>query len=138
VTSSCQGERQHVHAVVYGIVDSCKDCRVGAALALLACLVDTKPRMRSPTTRNAGGQAPVAHASHLHASDRRCDVRAVAVDVPRRVIVALERLSTNATVVRPRADDLSVAARGVEQLAGLAFSFPPCRHGPIPVVVKAS
>ena len=79
----------------------------------------------------------MARVTHWGAGDSRRGVRAVAVGVPRRLVLALEILLRGVAAVPPRADDLPVAVARVERLAGLAHAFPPLRHGAIPGVVEA-
>lgn len=81
----------------------------------------------------------MAHVPYLPADDRRGDVRAVAAEVPRRHVLALQVLVGNAARVPSYADDLPVATRGgVERRAGLALALPSCWHGTVAIVIEAS
>ena len=139
-----QRQRQDVDAVAHGVVHGREDPGVGAGRHALrvgpARLVDRHPRARRAAARHAGAQAAAARrVPHQRAGGRRGGVRAVAVGVPRRHVLAARQVrEADVLGVPPRADDLPVAARGVERFAGLAHTFPPFGHGAVPTVVKAS
>ena len=135
-----QRERQHVDAVVGGVVYGRQERGAAAPdRRAPARLVDGQPGAGRAAARHPGGEpaAVVAHVPHGAPGDRRGHVRPVAVVVPGRHELPPEQLGVHAAGVPPRADDLPVAARRVERLAGVALAFPPCGHGAVSTVVEA-
>ena len=72
-------------------------------------------------------RAKAVEASRLHDGSRRGGrrVRAVAVGVPRRQVVALEFILGHARAVEARADDLAPSVVAAPALSDLAHTFPP-------------
>uniref|UniRef100_A0A804MG30 Uncharacterized protein n=1 Tax=Zea mays TaxID=4577 RepID=A0A804MG30_MAIZE len=129
-----QRQRHHVDAVGDGLVHGGQHVG-GRGLQRVSRehgLVHGHPGLRGDAGGRAVGVAEVARAADGGAGRRGRRVRAVAVVVPRRVVVVgrdRDAALLEALAERARPDELPVARGGPERLAGLARALPPRRDG---------